>query len=174
MDSAAIRPALRGECFSSAPLRSAFRTTVRAFSLAAFLAAATASAAPLGEPEPASGRASPFVPIAGEPPPTLTVEAPLGGPLRRGAAIIPYRTENFRILPIFGAGAADVSPRAGHLHVTVDNLPWRWADTGDNGAVVIVGLPPGAHQVRIELATPEHKILAGRSITFTIPADAGP
>jgi hypothetical protein len=29
---------------------------------------------------------------------------------------------------VFGAGALQASPRIGHLHVIVDDLPWWWAD----------------------------------------------
>ena len=116
---------------------------------------------------------TPFLPIQNEPAPKLFVDPPLAEPLAdRGAVIIPYRTENFRILPVFGAGARDVSPRAGHLHVTVDDLPWHWADAGDNHTVVVVGLPPGQHKVLIELATPEHQVLAGQAVTFTVPRTA--
>lgn len=114
--------------------------------------------------------ATPFVAIENEPTAKLTVDPPLPGPLARGAVILPYRTENFRILPVFGAGARDVSPRAGHLHVTVDDLPWRWADASNTGAVVVNGLPPGKHKVLIELATPEHQVLTGQAVTFVVPA----
>ena len=114
--------------------------------------------------------ATPFVPIENEPAAKLAIEPPLPGPLARGAVIIPYRTENFRILPVFGAGARDLSPRAGHLHVTVNDLPWRWADAGNTGAVVVNGLPPGQHKVQIELATPEHHVLTGQAVTFVVPA----
>jgi hypothetical protein len=62
---------------------------------------------------------------------------------------LPYRTENFRILPVFGAGAVQVSPRA-----TLDDLPWRWVDTSDAHTIVVAGLPSGPHKVRIELANP--------------------
>ena len=49
---------------------------------------------------------SPFaVAIENEPPPKLIVDPPLPGPLARGAVLIPYRVENFRILPVLGAGA---------------------------------------------------------------------
>lgn len=127
---------------------------------------ATTSAA---QPMDAGREASQFVPIIDEPPAELFIDPPLAGPLARGAVIIPYRTNHFRILPIFGAGAVDVSPRAGHLHVSVDDLPWRWADAGDNGAVVVNGLPAGSHKILIELATPEHKVLTGKSVTFVVP-----
>jgi hypothetical protein len=116
---------------------------------------------------------SPFLPIENEPAPKLVVDPPLPGPLARGAVLIPYRTENFRILPVFGTGASTVSPRVGHLHVTVDDLPWRWADTSDTKTVVVVGLPPGQHSVRIELASPEHHVFTGQTITFTVPGSAG-
>jgi hypothetical protein len=52
--------------------------------------------------------------------------------------------ENVRIAQVFGAGALNVSPRVGHLHITVDNLPWWWADASDNNTIDIAGLPPGA------------------------------
>ncbi|QRM27600.1 hypothetical protein JO965_15020 [Microvirga sp. VF16] len=112
----------------------------------------------------------PFFPIKDEPAPKLIVDLPLPGPLARGAVLIPYRTENFRILPVFGAAASNVSPRVGHLHVTVDDAPWRWADTGSGtNTIVVVGLPPGHHKVKLELASPEHHVFTGQTVTFTVP-----
>jgi hypothetical protein len=111
-----------------------------------------------------------FFPIKNEPAPRLIVDAPLPGPLARGAVLIPYRTENFRILPLFGEVASQVSPRVGHLHVTVDDAPWRWADTGGGtNTIVVVGLPPGPHKVKLELASPEHEIFTGQTVAFTVP-----
>jgi hypothetical protein len=116
---------------------------------------------------------SPFVvAIENEPAPKLIVDAPLPGPLARGAVLIPYRVENLRILPVLGAEALDVSPRIGHLHVTVDDLPWRWGDFSNNNTIVVVGLPSGQHKVLIELADPEHRIFAGQTVTFTVPGSA--
>ena len=57
-----------------------------------------------------SAFAQSFLPIKSEPAPKLIVEAPLSGPLARGAALIPYRMENFRILPIGGDPACCVRP----------------------------------------------------------------
>lgn len=115
---------------------------------------------------------SPFVPIENEPAPRLIVDPPLPGPLARGAVLIPYRVENFRVLPVLGAGALNVSPRAGHLHVTVDDLPWHWGDFSDKPLIVVVGLPPGRHKVLLELADPDHHIFTGQTVTFTVPAPA--
>jgi len=115
---------------------------------------------------------SAFLPVANEPPPKLIVEPPIPHRLAAGAVLIPYRTENFRILPIFGPGALDVSPRAGHLHVTVDDLPWHWADASDDQTVVVVGLPPGPHRILLELAQPDHKVISGQTVTFVVPAVA--
>ena len=65
---------------------------------------------------------STVVPIDNEPAPRLIVEQPLPGPLARGVVFIPYRVENLRILPLGGATASKVSPRVGHLHITIDDL----------------------------------------------------
>jgi hypothetical protein len=113
-----------------------------------------------------------FLPTANEPAPKLIVNPPLPVPLARGAVIIPYRAEIFRILPVLGPSAIQVSPRVGHLHVSVDDLPWHWGDFSDKNLVVVVGLPPGQHKVLIELANPEHQILTGQAVTFTVPGPA--
>jgi hypothetical protein len=73
---------------------------------------------------------------------------------------------------VLGTGALNVSPQVGHLHVTVDDLPWRWGDFSDTRTIVVVGLPPGPHKVLIELADPEHRILTGQTVTFTVPGPA--
>src|SRR5215470_2022858 len=116
--------------------------------------------------------ASPFVAVDNEPAPKLSVDDPLPGPLARGAVLIPYRVENFRILPVLGGPAAQVSPRVGHLHVTVDDLPWHWGDFGDNKTVVVVGLPAGPHKVLIELAGTDHHVFTGQTVPFTVPGPA--
>jgi len=134
-----------------------------------FTALAVILSASVAAQSPTYQKATPFVPIENEPAAELFVDQPLPGPLARGAVIIPYRTKHFRILPVFGSSALEVSPRAGHLHVSVDDLPWRWADAGDNGGVVINGLPPGPHKVLIELATPVHGVLTGKEVKFVIP-----
>ncbi len=115
---------------------------------------------------------SPLAGIANEPAPKLIVAPPLPGPLARGAVLIPFRVENLRILPVLGAAARNVSPRVGHVHVTVDDLPWRWAHFDDTNTVVVNGLPPGPHKILIELADPEHNVITGQTVTFTVPAPA--
>ena len=115
---------------------------------------------------------SPLVAVENEPAPKLIVDPPLPGPLARGAVVIPYRVENFRILPVLGAAAVNVSPRVGHLHVTVDDLPWYWGDFSDSNTVVVNGLPPGQHKVLIQLADPEHRVFTAQTVTFTVPGPA--
>ncbi|WP_225769222.1 DUF6130 family protein [Inquilinus sp. Marseille-Q2685] len=132
------------------------------------------AAGPAVRAETPSAGPTQYLPLRTEPEPKLHVDPPLAEPLvGRRTAIIPYRTENFRILPIFGVGASDVSPRAGHLHVTVDDLPWHWADAGGTGAIVLAGLPAGEHKVLIEIATPEHHVISGKAVSFTVPAAPG-
>lgn len=115
--------------------------------------------------------ASPYVEIENEPAPKLIVDPPLPGPLAQGIFQAQYRVENVRIVPVFGAGAVDVSPRIGHLHITVDDLPWWWADASDNNTVDIAGLPPGEHKVKIELVDANHNVFPGQVVTlnFTVP-----
>ena len=114
---------------------------------------------------------SPYNAIENEPAPKLIVDPPLPDPLTKGIFQAQYRVENLRIVPVFGAGALQVSPRLGHLHITVDDLPWWWADASDNNTVDIAGLPPGQHKVKIELVDPDHTVFPGQVVTlaFTVP-----
>jgi hypothetical protein len=112
---------------------------------------------------------SAVVPIANEPAPKLIVEPPLPGPLTKGVVFIPYRVENLRILPVGGAAARDLSPRAGHLHITVDDLPWQWADYGGSNTIILVGMPSGPHKVLIELVDAEGNVFTGQTVAFNSP-----
>ena len=73
-----------------------------------------------------------------------------------------------RIVPVFGPNALDVSPRIGHIHVTVDDAPWRWADASGE-PLIINGLPAGPHKVLIELVNANHQTLDKGILTFVIP-----
>jgi Family of unknown function (DUF6130) len=118
--------------------------------------------------------ASPYVAIENEPAPKLIVDPPLPEGLALGVFWAQYRVENVRIAQVFGAGAVNVSPRVGHLHITVDDLPWWWADASDNNTVDIAGLPPGEHKVKISLVDANHKVFPGQVVTvnFTVPVSA--
>jgi hypothetical protein len=118
--------------------------------------------------------ASPYIAIQNEPAPRLIVDPPLADGLARGILWAQYRVENLRIVPVFGAGATQTSPRVGHLHIQVDDLPWWWADASDNNTVDIAGLPPGEHKVKISLVDANHKTFPGQAVTlkFTIPDSA--
>src|SRR6476620_3578351 len=70
--------------------------------------------------------ASPYLEIKNEPAPKLIVDAPLPDLLDQGVVWIQWRAENVNIVPVFGKGALNASPRVGHLHVHVDDLPWLW------------------------------------------------
>ena len=112
---------------------------------------------------------STVVPIGNEPAPRLIVEPPLPGPLAKGLVFIPYQVENLRILPVGGAAARNLSPRVGHLHITVDELPWQWADYGQSNTVILVGMPSGQHKVRIELVDAEGNVFTKQTVTFHSP-----
>jgi hypothetical protein len=114
---------------------------------------------------------TPLVAIQNEAPAKLIVDAPIPEQLALGRVFIQYRTENLRILPVFGKAALDVSPRVGHLHYYVDDQSWPVVDTSGE-TVVVVGLTPGPHKVRLELADTLHRPIPGASKTveFTVPA----
>ncbi len=111
---------------------------------------------------------SPLVAIENEPPAKLIVDPPLPGPLALGRVFIQYRTENLRIVPVFGTGALNVSPRIGHIHITVDDAPWHFVDASGE-TIILVGLKPGPHKVLVELADPTHRVSGSRTISFVVP-----
>jgi hypothetical protein len=108
------------------------------------------------------------VPLASEPPPRIVADPPLADSLSKGFVFIQYRTENLHIVPVFGPKALDVSPRIGHIHVTVDDSPWHWADASGE-PLIIVGLPVGPHKVLIELVNANHETLDKAIVTFVVP-----
>lgn len=111
---------------------------------------------------------APVLQIQAEPPARLIVDPPLPGPLATGKAFIQYRSENLRIVQVFGDEAVKVSPRVGHIHVKLDGTDWHWADASGE-PVLIVGLKPGAHKVLIELTDPVGKVLDQQTVNFTVP-----
>ena len=113
------------------------------------------------------------IPLTGtEPAPKVVVDAPLAEPLAsRGVVVIPYCTENMRIAPIFGPGALAVSPRVGHIHVTVDETPWLWADASGT-PVILQGLAPGPHTVTIALVNANHQAVHKATVKFDVPSKA--
>ena len=115
--------------------------------------------------------ATPLVAIQNEAPAKLIVDPPIPEQLALGRVFIQYRAENLRILPVFGKAALEVSPRIGHLHYYVDDQAWPTVDTSGE-TVVLVGLPPGPHKVRLELADTIHRPIPGCStvIEFIVPA----
>ncbi|HEX4252555.1 MAG TPA: DUF6130 family protein, partial [Pseudonocardia sp.] len=112
--------------------------------------APTAPSAPTSS-DAAAGESSwppaPVVPLTTpQPPATIEVDQPLPDQLAKGLVVIRYRPHNLRIVPVFGPNALDVTPRIGHIHVTVDDAPWHWADASGE-PLIIQFLPPGPHKV---------------------------
>ncbi len=127
------------------------------------------------KPDPQSAKevrgATPYIEIKNEPPPKLIVDPPLPDLLAQGVVWIQWRVENVNIVPVFGKGALNVSPRVGHLHIHVDDLPWLWADASNINTIDMAGMPPGPHKVLIELVDANHQVFPGpsKTVTFTIP-----
>jgi len=113
--------------------------------------------------------ATELVALESEPPAKLIVDPPIPEQLALGRVFIQYRTENLRILPVYNKTALGVSPRVGHLHYYVDGQGWPIVDTS-NETLVLVGLPPGPHTVKLELADPTHKPITSQTVQFVVPA----
>lgn len=111
---------------------------------------------------------APVVAQSEQPPARLIVDAPLPAQLSTGYVVVRYRTENLRIMPVYGPAALGVSPRIGHLHVTIDDLPWHWLDASGE-PLSINGLPPGSHKLLVELEDPTHRLLDSAVVTFEVP-----
>jgi hypothetical protein len=118
--------------------------------------------------------ATPYIELKNEPPPRLIVDPPLPDLLNQGVVWIQWRAENVHILPVFGKGALSASPRIGHLHVHVDDLPWWWADPSNVNTIDLAGMPPGPHKILIELVDANHEVFPGQSklVTFTVAKGA--
>jgi hypothetical protein len=114
-------------------------------------------------------RPASVIPLASEPPAKIVIDPPLAEPLAsRGVVVIQYCAENLHLVPVFGPNALAVSPRVGHLHVTVDDASWRWADASGN-PIILMGLPPGPHKVLLELEDANHHPLDKGTVTFVVP-----
>jgi Family of unknown function (DUF6130) len=107
--------------------------------------------------------------VPNEPAAKLIVGAPNPEPLSRGVIFVSYRAENLQIVPVFGTAALGVTPRVGHIHVTVDDAPWHWADASGE-PIIIQGLPPGPHKVLIQLVNSNHQPIDQSAVQVTIPA----
>ena len=143
------------------------RITLACLAAAAFCATAVAD-----KPTDSCGPAK-VIPLAGEEPPArIFIDPPLAEPLAsRGVAVIHYCAQNLRLVPVFGAGALDVSPRVGHVHVRVDDAPWVWME-GSDKPIILGGLPAGPHTVRFELMDSTHRKLDEGTVSFVVPEKA--
>ena len=112
--------------------------------------------------------AAAVVPLASQPPARLIVDPPLPGPLKFGRVVIQYSTENLRIVPVYGKEALSVTPRIGHLHITIDKASWHWLDASGE-PITMNGFTPGLHNILVELADPTHHILDSSFLEFIIP-----
>ena len=154
--------------------------TLLAAAMVAAVVAARAQTSARPDPQSSSQSAreirgaSPYIEIKNEPAPRLIVDPPLPDLLDQGVVWIQWRAENVNIVPVFGKGALNVSPRVGHLHVHVDDLPWLWADASNINTIDLAGMPPGPHKILVELVNANHEVFPGqtKTVTFEVPKRA--
>jgi len=153
-------------------LRHAAENVAPVLSVAAVAAMMLYGSTALAQSATQTCRPAQVIPLTGtEPAAKIVVDAPLAEPLARGVVVIPYCAENMRIASVFGSGALAVSPRVGHVHVTVDEAPWHWADASGS-PIILRGLPPGPHKVLIELVDANHQPVDKGAVTFDVPKKA--
>ncbi len=160
--------------FTTRAWRKAFGATAAAVSVLAFLAIfggrflPSAEAKGLADPGQHSKAEHVHAGLADEPAPKLIVSPPKPEPLSRGVVLVQFRTENMQIVPVFGSAAAAVTPRIGHLHLTLDDATWHWGHTS-NDPVIVAVLPPGLHSILFELADANHQVVAKELLKFEVP-----
>ena len=66
------------------------------------------------------------------------------------------------------SGAAQTAREVGHIHVTVDDATWHWADASGN-PVIINGLAPGPHTILIQLVNANHQPVDQEVVRVTVP-----
>jgi Family of unknown function (DUF6130) len=102
--------------------------------------------------------AAPVEPLQNEPPAKIIIDPPLGEPLSHGRVVIQYRPDNIQSVPFFGPAALAVSPRVGHICVTVDDSQWIWSDASGE-PLVLNGLSSGPHQILFQLEITNHNLM---------------
>lgn len=103
-----------------------------------------------------------------EPPAQFASATVLPAPLARGVVVIAFHADHLKLIPVYGDAAIAVTPRVGHVHITLDELTWHWLQASEE-LIVIQGLPKGPHHVVLDLADPAHHVLATKRLDFVIP-----
>lgn len=110
--------------------------------------------------------------IGEEAAPRLILSAPRADFLEKGIVYLPFRVENMTLLPIYaeihGEEATKLRPRIGHLHVKVDGNEWSWIHALTD-PVYFSTLPPGIHQVSVELADAAHNVIETQAVQLVVP-----
>ena len=117
--------------------------------------------------------------------PRLTIQTPTEGqtiqpmPGLGPVAIVKFTTDNFKIDSVDkGHGsitdmATQEHPDHGYVQVTVDDSPWFFIHS-DNDPIVVSGLSPGKHSVKMQLVGPNYAPLgAAQTVNFTIGSETG-
>jgi hypothetical protein len=49
-------------------------------------------------------------------------------------------------MPVYGEAALGILPRVGHLHITLDDLPWHWLDASGEPISINPDFPDWLHK----------------------------
>jgi hypothetical protein len=104
--------------------------------------------------------------------PTLVIDSPTDGESTGRVVTIKFHAAGLKIaMPGAPEAQGEGAVKNGHIHVRVDDATWIWLHATDT-PVVISGLTPGPHNVKLELAEASHKVVDAKTVNFTVAAPA--
>lgn len=103
--------------------------------------------------------------------PRLVIDSPGQGQVLDGGAVIEFHTKNISMAAEYGDAAVAKRPAVGHLHVKVDDHAWFWIHASAD-QIIVAGLAAGPHQVTLQLADPNHRVLEQQVVAFSMAGAA--
>ena len=97
--------------------------------------------------------------------PSIAITSPKEGETVPPVVSVAFTVSNLQLVPL----SAGTPPASGHIHVKVDDNAWVWLHASTE-PILIGGMTPGAHKVRLELAGTNHGPLDAKTVTFTVAA----
>ncbi|MFT4053797.1 MAG: DUF6130 family protein [Novosphingobium sp.] len=101
--------------------------------------------------------------------PSLTLSAPCAEALQDRQVYIAFRVDNMAVIPLYteinGDTVTTLTPKIGHLHVTVDDAGYSWIHAS-NDPIYFGPVTPGTHTVRVDLVDAAHETLQTQTVRF--------
>ena len=136
------------------------------------------AAAACGQPEPASEPASMPAPEPEPAGPRALFVQPADGATVQSPVALEFGAEDFEISPVPAGTVTATRPDLGHFHVAIDAdcLPTGevipsaapWVHFGDGSNIIDMQLPPGPHQLTVQIGDDLHQTIEGLCSTISV------